>query len=72
MRVVAKIVRVLYRMVLCILALAVGIPLVIIIMVNTSNKPDQSQLLKGLPNKILHAESLQKAAEVITAELKSP
>ena len=33
MRVVAKIVRVLYRMVLCILALAVGIPLVIIIMV---------------------------------------
>ena len=45
---------------------------VIIIMVNTSNKPDQSQLLKGLPNKILHAESLQKAAEVITAELKSP
>jgi hypothetical protein len=45
---------------------------VIIIMVNTSNKPDQSQILKGLPNRILHAESLQKAAEVITAELKTP
>lgn len=45
---------------------------VVIIMVNTTNKPDQSPLLNGLPNKILHADSLKDAAEVITKELSSP
>ncbi len=42
---------------------------VVIVMVNTTTKPDQSPLLKSLPNKILHAASLKEAATVIAADL---
>jgi hypothetical protein len=42
-----------------------------LIVVNTSKEPDKSILLRGLPNKVLHADSLKQAAEVIATQLGS-
>ena len=45
---------------------------VVIVIVNQSQEPDKSPILKGLPNKVLHAETLQQAAELIAKELGVP
>jgi hypothetical protein len=42
-----------------------------LIVVNASKEPDKSILLRGLPNKVLHADSLKQAAEVIATQLGS-
>lgn len=44
-------------------------PDITLIVVNTSKEPDKSILLRGLPNKVLHAESLKQAAEFIATQL---
>ncbi len=38
-----------------------------IIVVNTSKEPDKSILLRGISNKVLHADSLKQAAELIAS-----
>lgn len=40
-----------------------------IIVVNTSKEPDKSILLQGIPNKLLHADSLKQAAEIIASQI---
>lgn len=42
---------------------------VTIILVNRSGEPNRSELLRGIPHKILRAETLTEAADLITAEL---
>lgn len=39
-----------------------------LVVVNTSKEPDKSLLLRGLPNKVLHADSLKQAAEIIATQ----